>query len=76
MSAPDNTTETTEAPWYAIYPDPKSKPGGLKREEVLQMIQSQNENSGSKSFLLVDVRRNDFEVDWSSSLKYFRFPPL
>ncbi|KAF3939145.1 hypothetical protein ABW19_dt0205031 [Dactylella cylindrospora] len=48
-------------PWYAAYPTPKTeKPGRISREEVLEALKAV-ESSGVKDFVLIDVRRNDFE---------------
>jgi len=48
------------APWWAAYPEPQSKPARISREEVLQMLKTTP--LGKRDFILVDVRRNDFEV--------------
>ncbi|EGS18384.1 rhodanese-like domain-containing protein [Thermochaetoides thermophila DSM 1495] len=46
-------------PWWAAYPEPQSKPARISREEVLQMLKTKS--LGERDFILVDVRRNDFE---------------
>ncbi|KAK6506231.1 hypothetical protein TWF506_011151 [Arthrobotrys conoides] len=46
------------SPWYAAFPSPRTtKPGALTRNEVLDLLQKE----GSKDFVLVDLRRNDYE---------------
>lgn len=49
-----------ETPWHAAYPSPKAIPSSISREEVLNMIKSGKQ--AGKDFVLVDVRRTDFEV--------------
>ncbi|KAJ6258601.1 hypothetical protein Dda_6648 [Drechslerella dactyloides] len=52
---------TTAAPWYSAYPAPKSsEPNKVTREEVLELLRS-TENLDAKDFVLIDVRRNDYE---------------
>ncbi|KAL2210150.1 Rhodanese-like protein [Sarocladium strictum] len=53
-------TTTSEAPWHAKYPAPKYAPGEISREEVLAMLKDPSQVAG-RDFVLVDVRRNDFE---------------
>ncbi|KAH7053390.1 Rhodanese-like domain-containing protein [Macrophomina phaseolina] len=61
------TTETKagagtsgEAPWHAAYPEPRTKDlPKITREQLLERIE-QGEKSG-KGFVLIDVRRTDFE---------------
>jgi arsenical-resistance protein 2 len=50
----------TESPWYASYPEPQRKAGSVSREELLQWLRD-GKQSGN-DFLLVDLRRTDFEV--------------
>ncbi|KAK6346129.1 hypothetical protein TWF730_010460 [Orbilia blumenaviensis] len=46
------------SPWYAAFPSPRTtKPGERTREEVLSLLKAE----GSKDFVLVDLRRNDYE---------------
>ena len=58
---------TTEAggsatgPWYANYPAPKSEAAGVSRKDVLHML-CNKENSASRDYILIDLRRNDHEV--------------
>lgn len=48
-----------QAPWHAAYPAPKTaeQPGALTKEDVLGMLQR-----GEEDFVLIDLRRNDYEV--------------
>jgi arsenical-resistance protein 2 len=58
MSTADATP--APAPWYAAYPAPKSEVVTISREEVLKMLKSTPVEK--RDFVLVDLRRNDFEV--------------
>ncbi|KAF3109016.1 hypothetical protein TWF569_006172 [Orbilia oligospora] len=47
------------SPWHAAFPSPRTtKPGALTRKEVLELLQKE----GRKDFVLVDLRRNDYEL--------------
>ncbi|KAK6542810.1 hypothetical protein TWF694_006751 [Orbilia ellipsospora] len=49
------------APWYSAYPAPRGDtPNKITRGEVLALLNEANA-SGNKDFVLVDVRRNDYE---------------
>jgi len=48
------------APWYAAYPAPKSEVVTISRDVVLEMLKSTPVEK--RDFILVDLRRNDFEV--------------
>lgn len=48
------------APWYAAYPAPKSEVVTISRDEVLGMLKATPVDK--RDFVLVDLRRNDFEV--------------
>ncbi|CAG8054951.1 unnamed protein product [Penicillium salamii] len=50
---------STEAPWHAAFPAPKSAPSSISREELLQWTQEGKQ--AGKDFVLVDVRRTDYE---------------
>lgn len=58
----------SKAPWYAAYPTAHTQtPATINRAELFQLIKrSPNE---SKSYVLVDMRRADHEVDFARSLK-------
>ncbi|KAI1359577.1 Rhodanese-like domain-containing protein [Xylaria arbuscula] len=47
-----------EQPWHAAFPAPKSEPGSLTREEVLDKLRG---GGAGRDFIIVDVRRNDYE---------------
>lgn len=55
-----NPGKDAPAPWYAAYPAPKCTVGSLPREDLLQWLRTGK--VGGKDFVLVDVRRADFEV--------------
>jgi hypothetical protein len=50
----------TETPWYAAYPVAKSNPPAVLRAELLQWFKDGKQTG--KDFVLVDLRRTDFEV--------------
>lgn len=50
-----------ETPWHAAYPEPRNKnPDSISREKLLQRLEAGQESG--KDFLLVDLRRTDYEV--------------
>lgn len=51
---------TDTAPWHAKFPAPRSEASHLSREELLQWIRA--DKQAGKDFLLVDLRRTDYEV--------------
>ena len=53
------TSATSEKPWHAAYPSPVSKPDIITRAETLRLLETA---IPGKDFILVDVRRTDFEV--------------
>jgi hypothetical protein len=50
-----------EVPWHAAYPSPRNVAPSLSRQELLQWFHDDKRVVG-KDFVLVDVRRVDFEV--------------
>ncbi|KAI5785143.1 Rhodanese-like domain-containing protein [Pyronema domesticum] len=48
----------TEAPWHAAFPKPKAQAEFISREDTLALFSSAKPG---KDFILVDVRRTDFE---------------
>ncbi|KAJ5767163.1 uncharacterized protein N7511_004779 [Penicillium nucicola] len=50
---------SNKAPWHAAFPAPKTVAPSLSREEFLQWIQEGKE--AGKDFVLVDLRRTDYE---------------
>ncbi|KAL2021836.1 hypothetical protein VTK56DRAFT_6610 [Thermocarpiscus australiensis] len=61
MPATESTNAGTApaAPWYAAYPAPESETSFIPRGQVLEMLKTSP--LGSRDFVLVDLRRNDFE---------------
>ncbi|KAK3388296.1 Rhodanese-like domain-containing protein [Sordaria brevicollis] len=55
------------APWYAAFPEPQSDLKTISREEVLEMLKGNTGEKAGKDFILVDLRRNDFEGGTLSS---------
>lgn len=63
--------QAVEKPWHAAYPAPKTTAAGLTRETLLSwMLEGK---VAGKDFVLVDLRRTDFEVR-SGGLIQGRFP--
>ena len=54
-----DSTSPKEAPWHAAFPAPKSSPDSVQKEELLAWLQEGKQ--GGKDFVLVDLRRNDYE---------------
>lgn len=54
-----------QQPWYAAYPKAVSEAVFLPRSTVLEWFSSEDKLPG-KHFVLVDLRRNDHEVDLPS----------
>lgn len=59
---------SSEAPWHAAFPAPKSVAPSISREEFLQWIREGKQ--AGKDFVLVDLRRNDYEVFIRESMGY------
>jgi len=50
-----------DTPWHAAYPPPKNKnPASITKDELLQHFKEGKEPG--RDFILVDLRRNDYEV--------------
>ncbi|KAH7120889.1 Rhodanese-like domain-containing protein [Dendryphion nanum] len=50
----------TSPPWHAAYPSPRdSNVTSIPREEILKMLD--HEEVGGRDFVLIDLRRNDYE---------------
>lgn len=56
----DQTPSTTPS-WSAGLPEPKSTPSEIKPEKLAEFIKTGSAQVG-KDYLVVDVRRTDFEV--------------
>ncbi|CAI7580772.1 unnamed protein product [Penicillium discolor] len=50
---------SAELPWHAAYPAPRGAAPSISREELLQWIREGKQ--AGKDFLLVDLRRTDYE---------------
>lgn len=50
-------------PWWAAFPAPKAKSPEIEADAVMELLEAQAAagNDSPRDFLLVDVRRNDFE---------------
>lgn len=58
------TDQTKAADWWAAFPEVQSECPRLEPSEVKQLIEedpSASSKDGKRSFLLVDVRRTDYE---------------
>jgi arsenical-resistance protein 2 len=68
----------TQAPqpdqWWAAFPAPKAKCPEITADEVMKMFDDMDIKPGPREFLLVDVRRTDWEVSkvklWGNWLFY------
>lgn len=49
-----------EAPWWAAFPAPKAKCEDIPADEVFQLLQT-HVPGAQRDFLLIDVRRTDWE---------------
>jgi len=48
--------------WYESFPAPRATPSGVTAEEVMKLFDDMDIKPEPRSFLLVDVRRVDWEV--------------
>lgn len=62
------STTSPPSPWHAAYPAPRSNPATIRREDVLDMFK-QSAKTSSKDYVLVDLRRNDYEVTSMTNLQ-------
>jgi hypothetical protein len=53
---------TIETPWHNNFPQPKSKPQSLSNTEVVNSLLNDPSKIPGKDYVIVDVRRTDFEV--------------
>lgn len=60
-----NADGTLEPPWYAAYPKARSEPTSISRDDVLRLLKS--DTALEKDFVLIDLRREDFEESRSYS---------
>lgn len=63
MSTSAPAQDTSTPPWWAAFPEPKAPVHALEPEDVAQLLESHSAAGPNsvKSFLLVDVRRTDWE---------------
>ncbi|KJZ68680.1 hypothetical protein HIM_11936 [Hirsutella minnesotensis 3608] len=59
----DEAQRAEPVPWWASFPEPKASCPRLEPADVMQLLESQSHLSAPKdvTFLLVDVRRTDWE---------------
>lgn len=55
------TKDGQQAPWWETFPDPVAKADTVEPSEVFALLEKQKTADKPKDFLLVDVRRNDYE---------------
>jgi arsenical-resistance protein 2 len=56
-------TQTTQPDqWWAVFPVPRAKCPEISADEVMKMFDDMDIKPGPAEFLLVDVRRTDWEV--------------
>jgi arsenical-resistance protein 2 len=57
------TTQEKEAPWWAAFGEPKAKVGSVPASTVLADLEAQplGDPNVKRRFILVDVRRTDYE---------------
>ena len=57
---PSDVEKKEEKPWHAAFPKPSSTASLISREELLGLMKEGK--IAGKDFVLVDLRRTDFEV--------------
>lgn len=62
MSTSTTTTSKPEENWWAAFPAPRAKSAELTADELYQMFDDMDITNEPRDFLLVDVRRVDWEV--------------
>jgi arsenical-resistance protein 2 len=58
--------QNSKPEWWTTIPAPKAKCPGINGDEVMKMFDDMDIEPGLRQFLLVDVRRNDWEVSGPS----------
>lgn len=62
-----SSNQVAIAPWHSVYPPPRDvELKSITREAVLQMMKD-SESAAAKDFLLIDLRRTDYEVRFPSA---------
>lgn len=57
----DAQPAASEPAWHAGLPSPRATPESISQDEVAGLIKSSDKVTG-KDYLIIDVRRTDFEV--------------
>ena len=52
--------DVSQIPWHSAYPEPRSEPGSITREQVLQLLRQ--DTASGKAFMIIDLRRIDHEA--------------
>ncbi|KAK1774694.1 Rhodanese-like protein [Copromyces sp. CBS 386.78] len=60
MTSSTQVSTTVPPPWHAAYPVPKTEAPSITRGMVLEMLRN-GRNVAGKDFVLVDLRRADYE---------------
>lgn len=68
--------EVAVAPWHSVYPPPRDvELMSITREAMLQMMKD-SENVATKDFILIDLRRTDYEVRFTFGNLQCRSVPM
>ena len=55
-------TKQNETPWWAAFPEPVSRPDNIEPSKVFELLEERSKSPDKpRDFLLVDVRRTDYE---------------
>jgi hypothetical protein len=55
-------SQSPQAEWWSQFPDPRAKCPEISPDEVMKMFDDMDISPGLREFLLIDVRRTDWEV--------------
>ena len=66
MNAENTKDERKKEQWWAAFPEPKASVPEVTGDEVMKMFDDMDIKPEPRPFLLVDVRRTDWEVRDSS----------
>jgi len=50
--------------WWSVFPPPRGEAAEISTDEVMQLFDNMDIKPEPRSFLLVDVRRDDWEVSF------------
>jgi hypothetical protein len=59
--------------WWAAFPAPKAAVSEITGDDVMKMFDDMDLKPEARPFLLVDVRRTDWEVRYTTSFSCRRF---